>query len=154
MPFVPGLLLAVGSVGESLGRSNLWDTFLSRDAGETWEEIAKGAHQWAFGDSGSIVVIFDQFQEINHVLYSTNKGISWKEYKFSDEKMWVQSIKAVPEGTGRKFILLGQLRRSPHFHAVLIQLDLSSLTKRSCEWSQTVRWSSLPVDEFSSSAFR
>ena len=33
------------------------DTFLTRDAGLTWEEVHKDAHLWEFGDYGSIIVI-------------------------------------------------------------------------------------------------
>lgn len=33
------------------------DTFLTRDAGFTWEEVHKDAHLWEFGDYGSILIL-------------------------------------------------------------------------------------------------
>ena len=56
-PSVPGLLMAVGNVGLQLAPYKYSNTFLSRDAGFTWQEVHKDAHLWEFGDSGSIVVI-------------------------------------------------------------------------------------------------
>ena len=56
-PSVPGLLMAVGNVGEYLEAYDQSDTFLSRDAGFTWEEVHKDAHLWEFGDSGSILIM-------------------------------------------------------------------------------------------------
>ena len=50
-------MMAVGNVGEDLAGYTDSDTFLTRDAGFTWEEIHKDAHLWEFGDYGSILVI-------------------------------------------------------------------------------------------------
>jgi Sortilin, neurotensin receptor 3, len=56
MPSVPGLKMAVGSVGKQLAPYMESDTFFSHDAGFTWEEVNKDAHLWKFSDSGSILV--------------------------------------------------------------------------------------------------
>lgn len=71
-------MMAVGSVGENLAAYTFVppvsscfqlgpdlvlrccrdsDTFLTRDAGFTWEEVHKDAHMWEFGDYGSILVL-------------------------------------------------------------------------------------------------
>lgn len=38
--------MAVGNVGETLAPYTESDTFFSRDAGFTWEEVHKDAHLW------------------------------------------------------------------------------------------------------------
>ncbi|TCD61550.1 vacuolar protein sorting/targeting protein PEP1 [Steccherinum ochraceum] len=132
-PSVPGLLMAVGNVGESLLPYTDSDTFLSRDAGFTWEEVHKDAHLWEFGDSGSILVMANDEDATDHVMFSIDEGINWRVYRFttSDEKMRVKAIVTVPEDTSRKFILLG-------YHpgrtdaAVAVHLDFSALTRRPC----------------------
>ncbi|KAJ1533931.1 vacuolar protein sorting/targeting protein PEP1, partial [Nowakowskiella sp. JEL0078] len=53
----PGLMVAVGNVGEYLSEYKLGDMFLTRDAGKTWKEIAKEAHMYEFGDHGGILVL-------------------------------------------------------------------------------------------------
>lgn len=109
------------------------DTFLSRDAGETWEEIAKGAYHWALSDAGSVLIIVSQNTQTDRVLYSTDEGISWRDYTFYHEKVRVQSIQAVPESTGRTFVLHG-LAVGIAIRSVFINLDFTSLSERPCEF--------------------
>ncbi|KAI0676132.1 Oligoxyloglucan reducing end-specific cellobiohydrolase [Trametes maxima] len=122
-PSVPGLLMAVGNVGESLDPYDQSDTFLSRDAGFTWEEVHKDAHLWEFGDSGSILVMANDEGPTDHVMFSTDEGASWREYKFSDEPMRVKAIVTVPSDTSRRDA------------AVVVHIDFSALTKRQCVYN-------------------
>lgn len=123
--------MAVGNVGETLKPYKDCDTFLSRDAGYTWQEIHKDAHMWEFGDSGSILVIVNDEGPTDHILYSTDEGLTWKEYPFSDEKIRVDSIVTVNEDNSRKFILLGRQMRATG--SVAVYIDFSSLTMRQCK---------------------
>lgn len=128
-PSVPGLLMAVGNVGEDLAPYTESDTFLSRDAGFTWEEIHKDAHLWEFGDSGSILIIANDEEPTDHVLFSTNEGLTWREYSFG-EKLRVTSIVTVPSDTSRRFILICNHPTSRN--SVVVHLDFSSLTTQQC----------------------
>ncbi|KAI0923357.1 vacuolar protein sorting/targeting protein PEP1 [Taiwanofungus camphoratus] len=130
-PSVPGLLMAVGTVGEALVEYTESDTFLSRDAGFTWEEVHKDAHLWEFGDSGSILIMANDEQPTDHVLFSTDEGKTWHEYKFGDEKVRVREIVTVPSDTSRRFILMGYYPRSPAL-AVAVHIDFTSLTRKQC----------------------
>ncbi|KAI0738712.1 Oligoxyloglucan reducing end-specific cellobiohydrolase [Daedaleopsis nitida] len=131
-PSVPGLLMAVGNVGESLAPYADSDTFLSRDAGFTWEEVRKSPHLWEFGDSGSILIMAFDDGPTDHVVFSTNEGTSWREYKFTDEPMHIKSIVTVPADTSRRFILFGFNPRAKNA-AVAVHLDFSALTNTKCE---------------------
>lgn len=133
-PGIVGVLMAVGNVGETLKPYKESDTFLSRDAGFTWEEVHKDAHMWEFGDSGSILVIVNDEGTTDHILYSTDEGLSWHEYRFSDEKIRVMSLVTVPEDNSRRFILFG--RRLRLYGAIAVHLDFSSLTMRTCELNE------------------
>lgn len=124
-------MMAVGNVGEALAPYTDSDTFLSRDAGFTWEEVHKDAHLWEFGDSGAVIVIVNDEEPTDHVLFTTNEGIDWRQYTFTQEKVRVRQIVTVPEDTSRKFILLGHSPRSTS-EAIAIQLDFSSLTTKKC----------------------
>lgn len=129
-PSVVGLIMAVGNVGEKLAPYKESDTFLSRDAGFTWEEVHKDAHLWEFGDSGSILVMANDEEPTDHVLFTTDEGLNWREYKFTDEKVRVRSILTVPADTSRRFILLGHYGRS--FMSVAVHIDFSALTSIQC----------------------
>ncbi|KAJ3513798.1 hypothetical protein NLJ89_g2750 [Agrocybe chaxingu] len=129
-PSVVGLVMAVGNVGENLAPYTDSDTFLSRDGGFTWEEVHKDAHLWEFGDSGSILIMANDEEPTTIVMYTTDEGKTWREYKFSDHPMRVMSIVTVPSDTSRRFILFGSYPKSAGSEA--IQLDFSSLTSRKC----------------------
>ncbi|KZV63315.1 Oligoxyloglucan reducing end-specific cellobiohydrolase [Peniophora sp. CONT] len=130
-PSVVGLIMAVGSVGEQLAPYTESDTFLSRDAGFTWEEVHKDAHLWEFGDSGSVLVMVNDEGPTDTVLYSTNEGLEWQEYRFAtDEKVRVRSIVTAPSGTSRRFLLLGE--RSGSKGTTAVHLDFSAITTQQC----------------------
>lgn len=130
-PSIVGLIMAVGNVGESLAPYTESDTFLSRDAGFTWEEVHKDAHLWEFGDSGSILVMVNDEEPTDHVLFSTDEGLNWREYKFTTtEKIRVRFIVTIPSDTSRRFILLGQYPRSSG--SVAVHLDFTQLTSKQC----------------------
>lgn len=123
--------MAVGNVGEKLASYTESDTYLSRDAGFTWEEVHKDAHMWEFGDSGSILLIANDEEPTNHVLFSTDEGLSWREYQFSDEAMRVLAIVTVPSDTSRRFILFGAF--SSQQGASAVHIDFTALTSTQCK---------------------
>ncbi|KAH9852157.1 Oligoxyloglucan reducing end-specific cellobiohydrolase [Lenzites betulinus] len=130
-PSVPGLLMAVGNIGESLAPYDESDTFLSRDAGFTWEEVHKDAHLWEFGDSGSLLIMANDEGPTDHVMFSTDEGLKWNEYHFTDEPVRVKAIVTVPEDTSRRFILIGYYPRAKNA-AVAVHLDFSAFTTQKC----------------------
>jgi hypothetical protein len=132
-PSAVGLMMAVGSVSEYLAPYKDSDTFLTRDGGFTWEEVHKDAHLFEYGDSGSIIVIVNDEEATDHVFFTTNEGMSWREYKFSNEKYRIRSIVTVPSDTSRKFILLGH-KANDRDAAVAVHVDFSAITSRQCEY--------------------
>ena len=122
--------MAVGNVGEQLADYTDSDTFLSRDAGFTWEEVHKDAHLYEFGDSGSILIMANDEDPTDHILFSTDEGLSWREYKFSTQPVRIKSIVTVPSDTSRRFILFGYYGRSSNWLA--IHIDMTSLTRKKC----------------------
>ncbi|KZT39018.1 vacuolar protein sorting/targeting protein 10 [Sistotremastrum suecicum HHB10207 ss-3] len=129
-PAIPGILMAVGNVGETLAPYPESDTFISRDAGFTWQEVHKDAHVWEFGDSGSILVMANDEVATDHVLYSTDEGTSWKEYNFG-QNMRVKAIRNVPSDTSRKFVLFGYPARQ-NTKSIAVHLDFTQLTTKKC----------------------
>lgn len=125
-------MLAVGNVGESLAPYTDSDIFLTRDGGFTWEEIHKDAHMWEFGDSGSVIVLVNDEEATDHVIYSTDEGLSWSSYSFG-ETLRIRSIQTVPQDTSRRFVLLG-VRPGETSKSVLVHLDFSAITQTKCTY--------------------
>jgi len=124
-------MLAVGNVGEELAPYSDSDIFITRDGGFSWEEIHKDAHMWEFGDSGSVIVIVNDEDVTDQVLYSTDEGLSWKSHNFGTT-LRVQSIQTVPDDTSRRFLLIGYRYNEPE-KSVLVHLDFSAITSRKCK---------------------
>ncbi|EIW75279.1 Oligoxyloglucan reducing end-specific cellobiohydrolase [Coniophora puteana RWD-64-598 SS2] len=129
-PSVVGVIMGVGNVGDVLTPYTQSSTFLSRDGGFTWEEVHKDAHLWEFGDSGALIVVVNDEEPTDHVLFTTDEGQTWREYKFSDVRMRVQSIVTVPEDTSRKFMLLA--RSVGGSGSTMVYIDFTSLTHKQC----------------------
>lgn len=90
-----------------------------------------GAHLWKFGDSGSVIMIVNDDEPTDHILFTTDQGLSWLEFKFTTNKIRVRDIMAIPEGISQKFMILGQYPGMAG--SVIVHLDFSSLTHRKCE---------------------
>ncbi|KAG1800646.1 uncharacterized protein BJ212DRAFT_1497985, partial [Suillus subaureus] len=78
-PSVVSVVMAVGNVGDALAPYTESNTFLSRDGGFTWEEVRRGAHLWKFGDSGSVIMIVNDQEPTDHILFTTDQGLRWLE---------------------------------------------------------------------------
>jgi len=122
--------MAVGNIGETLAPYTESDTFLSRDAGFTWQEVHKDAYLWEFGNSGSIFVLANDEEHTDYMLFSTDEGLTWREYKFTEEKMRVRSIVTVPFDTSRCVILFRTFMRTAG--AIAVHIDFTQLTSRKC----------------------
>jgi hypothetical protein len=131
-PSAVGLMIAVGNVGHSLAPYKDSDTFLTRDGGFTWEEIAKDAHMWEYGDQGSILVLVNDEGPTDRVKYTLDEGLTWSEYVFGETPIRVTSIITVPDDTSRKFILFG-FTKSAGDTTVVIHLDFSKITNVKCQ---------------------
>lgn len=134
-PSMPGMAIGVGNVGEKLGEYKEGGTFLTRDGGHSWKEILHGAHQYDFGDHGSIILLIkDDEVPTDHVIYSMDHGQTFQQYEFSKDKFVIQDIVAKPNGIGKSFLLFavppaGSSNQARH---VIIQIDFEGLDMPPC----------------------
>ncbi|KAF1959139.1 vacuolar protein sorting/targeting protein 10 [Byssothecium circinans] len=122
-PTAVGVVMGVGNVGESLTTLGEADTFITTDAGVTWTEVKKGAYAWEFGDQGSVIVIVRRGQDVDHLYYSLDSGKKWELYRFSENKIRVESITTVPSDTSLNFIIWGK----DSSELVAVNVDFSGL---------------------------
>jgi sortilin len=106
----PGLALATGNVGAHLDFSPDADcTFLSRDGGATWEDVADNTAIYEIGAAGSIIVMAAHRSEgpADAVRLSLDTGACWHTVRLP-EPMLVDNIRVDPSGGGRVFLVHGQ----------------------------------------------
>ncbi|RHZ50479.1 hypothetical protein Glove_498g22 [Diversispora epigaea] len=128
-----GLMMGVGNVGEYLTNYLDGDTFLTRDAGLTWNEIKKGAYMYDFGDQGSILILVDDENPTDHIIYSFNEGLNWVDYQVTEPKNLIKfhDIATSPNGLSSKFILRGRYRGS-FDKEVIVFLDFTGKLPKNC----------------------
>lgn len=150
-PSAPGILVAVGNVGDRLSPYSMGDTYISTDAGGHWREIVKGPHQWEFGDRGSVIVLTNDDVASDEILFSLDYGLHFYRYKFSkDRKIRIKTITTEPKGTSLKFVMVGLAEKTGGGgrETVIIQLDFSEAFARKCTFSADFeKWVLTGTDE-------
>ncbi|ORX80565.1 Oligoxyloglucan reducing end-specific cellobiohydrolase [Basidiobolus meristosporus CBS 931.73] len=133
----PGILMGVGNVGKALLAYEQGDTFLSDDGGLTWREVAKGAHKYEMGDTGSLLVMVDDEAFTDKVLYSSNRGKTWKEQSLG-VSVRAKMLTTDPESTTSSFLLIATVAKdqASDFPHVLFQLDFDNLLERKCVFDE------------------
>jgi hypothetical protein len=132
-----GLLIGVGNVGTKLKPLHYGDTFLSRDAGLTWKQIAKGPHLYEFGNHGAIMILVAQNRNADILLYSIDDGLTWCHLSVADkdiDEVRIRDVIIEPSSTQRSFLLIGRYssNRSVIDQSVAIYLDFSPLFPKMC----------------------
>lgn len=133
-PSAVGLAIGIGNVGEFLKEKQDGDTFISTDGGVQWKIAAKGQHLWEYGDQGSIIVMVQDKSPTDTVIYSTDEGENWNEYKFTDGdlKLEVHDLTTVPSDGSRNFILWGN-HVDKRQRAATVNIDFKGLFDGQCK---------------------
>ena len=71
--------MAVGNLGEKVDyeRGARKGTFMSRDGGVTWSEVAKIPLIYEFGDHGGLIVAAPNSKATTQIRYTWNEGKTW-----------------------------------------------------------------------------
>jgi hypothetical protein len=104
-----GIMMAVGSLGTSLPseKGAQMGTYLSRDGGLNWQEVAKIPLIYEFGDHGGLLVAAPNVESTKTIRYSWDEGKTWTKVTISDKPLFVQNIIIEPKSTSLEFILYG-----------------------------------------------
>lgn len=106
----PGLVIATGNVGAHLDfQTGATCTFVSRDAGLTWEDVADYVGIYEFGNNGGLVVMAPHKAEgpTDLVYFSPDNGACWHKVQLP-EALTIDNIRVDPKGSGSTFLVHGQ----------------------------------------------
>jgi len=139
--------MAVGNTGNGLELSSgvgKKGTYLSRDGGLTWAEVAKIPLIYEFGDHGGLLVAAPNIQSTTQVRYSWNEGKTWTKLKISDQPVLIENIIIEPKSTSQQFVIYGEYDTSGLLDEenpdndyskgnVMITLDFANLQAERCK---------------------
>jgi sortilin len=116
----PGVVMAVGNAGRHLDRAaDALCTWMSRDGGVSWSDVAPRASIYEFGDHGGLLAMARHEVDgpAESISFSSDQGACWHEVHLA-EAIDVQNIRIEPRGASHVFIVHGKAcRRSPTHQA-------------------------------------
>jgi len=149
-----GVVLAVGNTGNYLDtkKGAAVGTYLSRDGGIKWSQIAEIPLIYDISDHGALLVAAPNTQATTQIRYSWNEGKTWTKLKVSAEPIWVENIISTYESVTQNFILYGTYDKTAESKKakmdkkddgkntdserggdIMINLDFSGLHTRKCK---------------------
>mmetsp|Transcript_255 Transcript_255/g.615 ORF Transcript_255/g.615 Transcript_255/m.615 type:complete len:883 (-) Transcript_255:90-2738(-) len=117
VPSAVGLMFGVGNVGQSLrlGYDDELNTYFTRDAGDTWKEVAKGPHAYEIGNHGSVIAMVARDSPSNVLKYSLTEGKDWHQCNFTEsaELFDLENLVTELAFASEKFVVYGlQIEKS------------------------------------------
>ncbi|CAL5221253.1 g3408 [Coccomyxa viridis] len=106
----PGIVMAVGNTGEFLEfAADAMCTWLSRDGGATWEDVAPNAGIYEYGDHGGLLILASHETEgpTDSLKFSLDQGACWHTIRL-EEAIDIQNIRVEPKATSHVFVVHGQ----------------------------------------------
>ncbi|KAK9828958.1 hypothetical protein WJX72_003046 [[Myrmecia] bisecta] len=114
----PGIVMATGNTGTYLDfAADAACTFLSRDGGRSWEDVADHAAIYEFGDHGDLLVMASHQVEAptDVIHFSLDQGRCWNMIAL-EEAIDVVNIRVEPKSASHVFVVHGEacLKTSEH----------------------------------------
>uniref|UniRef100_A0A8C6WU42 Si:dkey-159a18.1 n=1 Tax=Neogobius melanostomus TaxID=47308 RepID=A0A8C6WU42_9GOBI len=142
-PSAIGLIMAHGSVGDSLSSSQRPDVFVSSDGGYNWRGILKGPHHYSILDSGGLIVAVEALhnEQVKTIKFSTDEGRCWKYYNFTEQPFFFAGLASEP---GAKALSVSVWGFRPEEDGqpmwVAVTIDFESLITKKCKSSDYEQW--------------
>ena len=128
-----GIIFANGNVGEYLWEGGTINTYMSRDGGLSWTEVAKGSHVYEILDHGGIMMIAENNRPTDTLRYSLDEANTWVTTNFTEH---LRTYRINKMYANEKF---DQLARYALIHGsadtsgdIVIRVDFSKVHQREC----------------------
>ncbi|XP_056281267.1 sortilin isoform X1 [Pseudoliparis swirei] len=142
-PTAIGLVIAHGTVGDSLSSSQHPDVFVSSDGGYNWRGTLRGPHHYSILDSGGLIVAVEAQREgqVKTIKFSTDEGQCWKSYNFTEQPFFFAGLASEP-GTKAMNVSVWGFRPEEDGQPmwVAVTIDFQSLITRECHEEDYEEW--------------
>uniref|UniRef100_A0A3B3UU92 Si:dkey-159a18.1 n=1 Tax=Poecilia latipinna TaxID=48699 RepID=A0A3B3UU92_9TELE len=149
-PTAIGLVIAHGSVGDSLSSSQHPDVFVSSDGGYNWRGTLRGPHHYSILDSGGLIVAVEVHREgqVKTIKFSTDEGQCWKSYNFTEQPFFFAGLASEP-GTKAMNVSVWGFRPEEDGQPmwVAVTIDFQSLITRECNKKDYEEWLAHSTDK-------
>ncbi|XP_026182806.1 sortilin isoform X2 [Mastacembelus armatus] len=149
-PTAVGLVIAHGTVGDSLSSSQHPDVFVSSDGGYSWRGTLRGPHHYSILNSGGLIVAVEAQHEgqVKTIKFSTDEGQCWKSYNFTEQPFFFAGLASEP-GTRAMNVSVWGFRPEDDGQPmwVTVTIDFQSLIARECNDQDYEEWLAHSTEE-------
>ncbi|KAK3518226.1 hypothetical protein QTP70_033936 [Hemibagrus guttatus] len=148
-PSAVGLIIAHGSVGESISASKP-DVYVSSDGGYNWICALRGPHHYSILDSGGLIVAVEvrRDRQTNAIKFSTDEGQCWKTYNFTEHPIYFAGLTSEPGTKTLKISVFGYRPDDDDQPLwVAVTIDFEQLLPRECNEQDYLKWLAHSDDE-------
>jgi len=139
-PNAIGLVVGTGNTGDILDDDAL-NTYISRDAGLTWNQIAQGTKVYQFSDHGGLLLLAEDEWPTNSVLYSWDKGQTFTNCSFGSKNALITWVGTAPSSTSQNYLTIQSDTNSTGAPiSILTHFDFSSLHQKTCTDADYEEW--------------
>ncbi|CAG5927509.1 unnamed protein product [Menidia menidia] len=142
-PTAIGLVIAHGTVGDSLSSSQHPDVFVSSDGGYNWRGTLRGTHHYSILNSGGLIVAVESHHEgqVKTIKFSTDEGQCWKSYNFTEQPFFFAGLASEP-GTKAMNVSVWGFRPEEDGQPmwVAVTIDFQSLITKECKSQDYEEW--------------
>jgi hypothetical protein len=131
-----GIAMATGNVGSRVmtDSPDELSTFLTRDGGVTWKQIADGNNLYAIADRGAVLLWAGARQSVSNITYSWDEGVSSGNCALGLlGRHTIHSVTSSPSRDGLRVHLLTENGGKNY----IVTVDFSSLSDSKCNGEAT-----------------
>jgi hypothetical protein len=134
VPSAVGIMFGTGNLGAHLDLTGAVNTYFSRDAGATWEEVAAGRFAYEIGDHGALLGLVARDAPTNELRYTWNEGLQWTACAFTDAPHQIENLITETRFTAQSFLVYGSKPNAAGATiGVLYAVNFDGLHQRKCQ---------------------
>ena len=137
-----GIILGTGNIGTRLTENESQKSlYMSRDGGLNWNTLRIGSYLYEIGDHGSIIVIGDMNEPVDHVEFTWDEGKTWDTLHISEHPIYIDEIIIEPNSISQQFIVYGTYAENDDYYddvemenkSFIAYIDFSSMHEPQCK---------------------
>jgi hypothetical protein len=138
VPSAVGIMFGTGNLGAHLDLNGVVNTYFSRDAGVTWEEVTKGRFAYEIADHGALLGIVARDVATNSLQYTWDEGLNWIGCNFTDQPLHIENLITETQFASQSFLLYGaKQNKAGETIGVLFSANFDGLLQRTCQGVDT-----------------
>ncbi|KAM7158173.1 VPS10 domain-containing receptor SorCS2 [Molossus nigricans] len=134
----PGLIMGAGNLGSQLVEYKE-EMYITSDCGNTWRQVFEEEHHILYLDHGGVIVaIKDSSIPLKILKFSTDEGLTWSTYNFTDTSVFVDGLLSEPGEETLVITIFGHISYRSDWE--LVKVDFRPSFPRTCSEEDYSSW--------------